>query len=193
METAAAAHFLKCSENVLHFVVHIAFVMIVVCIFALLLLRQKDFMQSNSRRNSLMMAATRVSIELSAGDRSPVVCRWPWPLPVSRTGVSGGSSSTNSRSDHQILVHAVFLFYRVLTASTLAQDELWKKLVFQHGAKCRKQNRPSCFQLVCMSAIMSEVSVRHATRQGQAHVPGSGSNLGSEVCRHSLAQDTGGS
>ena len=61
------------------------------------------------------------------------------------------------------------------------------------GAQCRKQNRPSCFQLVCMSAIMSEVSVRHATRQGQAHVPGSGSNLGSEVCRHSLAQNTGGS
>lgn len=169
--------------------------MIVVWIFALLLLRQKDFMQSNSRRNSLMMAATRVSIELSAGDRSRVVCRWPWPLPVSRTGGSGGSSSTNSRSDHQILVHTVFLFYRVLTASTLAQDELWKKLVFQcnMGTKCRKQNRPSCFQLVCMSAIMSEVSVRHATRQGQAHVPGSGSNLGLEVCRHSLAQDTGGS
>ena len=55
-----------------------------------------------------------------------------------------------------------------------------KSLCFNMGAKCRKQNRPTCFQLVCMSAIMSEVSVRHATRQGQAHVPGSGSNLGSE-------------
>ena len=112
-ETGAAAHFLKCSEHVLHFVVHIAFVMIIVCIFALLLLRHRKLYAVKQLQELTDDGCYEGEHRTQCWSLSRVVCRWPWPLPVSRTG-GGGGSSTNSRSDHQIPVHTVFVFFTVL-------------------------------------------------------------------------------
>ena len=64
--------------------------------------------------------------------------------------------------------------YNTPTASTLTQDELWKSLgCFNNVGNISQTN---LFQHRCFTP--HEVSVWHATRQGQAHVPGSGCQLG---------------
>ena len=77
------AHFLKCSSCFTQ-----CLRWIVVCIFASLSSNRsrKFLLQSNSGRNSLMMAATRVSIQLS-GDRSTDLPRGPG-LVIATPGVT---------------------------------------------------------------------------------------------------------